>query len=824
MLISTNIPTLLNGVSQQPPTQRFPSQAQEQINGYSSVIEGLGKRPSSEFIAKLSTIAYTSQNDVLVHGINRDATERYIVMIHGPSATPVINIYGLDGSVKTVNTPDGVSYLQIADRSRQIKCVTIGDYTFVLNKSKVVAMSATLTATRNPEALFVVENGAYDTKYKISIGASSYTHTTGNTAGDADCITIATALLALIAASPPTGVTVTREGYVLHAQSTTATDFTATVSDGLGGDGLKLMKGSVQSFVDLPSIAQHNMFFKIDGIPGSPEDDYYVGFIAKNAGFGEGNWVEVVAPGVKSNLDPATMPYVLIRLSDGTFVFKKADGVQYSSYAGTDAGWALRTTGDTVTNPDPSFVGQKINDIFLFKDRLGFLANESVIMSETAEYFSFFRTTVTQIIDTDPIDIQSGFAQVSVLRSAVPLNDRLVVFSDKCQFIVQGGQVFTPTQVSMTPATRYEMTTDFSPIATGNSVFFPISRSGNVGLREFTQSEQDASIFDAQEITAAVPKYLPISCRAAVFNSMESALVLLPDVGGTELYIYKFYGTGTQRIQSSWSKFTTPGQYPLGIAQFDNYLYILYYNAGNFFIYLERMDFSPNQRDQLKSGTTYALYKTLLDSRVIETQCTVTYNSGTDQTTVVFPFAYRGVSHNIQIVSRAAAVGGGFTNYGEVFYDGVMPSNNTVVVSGKLETTAGTVAFYAGYKYEMLYEFSELSLKATRSQAQGAASVALTTGRLQVRYCTVTYANSGFFSSMVLPEYGDSSLVEWTGNDLGLNNATLGQMNISDGKFQFAVYQKSDEVRIQLRNSSFLPSFFLSAEFECIYNTRSKRV
>jgi hypothetical protein len=75
-----------------------------------------------------------------------------------------------------------------------------------------------------------------------------------------------------------------------------------------------------------------------------------------------------------------------------------------------------------------------------------------------------------------------------------------------------------------------------------------------------------------------------------------------------------------------------------------------------------------------------------------------------------------------------------------------------------------------------------------------------------------------------VPDYGDSSIAEWTGNDLGLNNAILGQMNISDGKFKFAVYQKSDEVRVRLLNDTFLPSNFLSAEFECLYSTRSKRV
>lgn len=824
MLIATNIPSLLNGISQQPPTQRFSSQAQDQVNAYSSVVEGLGKRPCTEFVAKLpdSDILSGSQ---FVHPINRDATERYIVIIAGAGAGGAIRVYGLDGTQKTVNTPDGVTYLNSTNRQQSIRCVTIGDYTFILNRETTVAMDATVSASRNPEALFVVENGVYHGTYTIKIGVKTYTHTAGGSSGDGDCITIAAALKTLIDADPPANITVTREGYVIHAQSTSSTDFNASVADGLGGIGLRLIKGSVQSFTDLPTVAQNSMYVKVEGVPGEQEDDYYVKFTAKNGGFGEGTWSETIAPGVKYKYNYTTMPHVLIRLSDGTFVFKKADGVQYSSYAGTNAGWAERYVGDDITNPLPSFVGQRINDIFLFKDRLGFLANESVIMSETAEYFQFWRTTVSQIIDSDPIDIQSGFPQVSILRAAVPISDRLVVFSDKAQFIVQGGQVFTPTTVSMTPATRYEMISDVAPISTGKSVFFPILRSGNMGIREFQQSEQDPGLFDAPELTASVPKYLTTPIWQMAFNSMESVLIVLPKYTSQQdsdngFFVYKFFGSGSQRIQSSWSRFGFGKMFPIGVAFFDNYLYIIHFDNLDYSLHLVRMDFSPNQKDQAKSGTAFAAYKTLLDDRADETKCTVTYNAGTDQTTVIVPHSYRA-SGIMQIVSRMATVGATQTSYGEVFYEGLVPSNKTIVINGKLETTPGTVAFYAGYKYTMLYEFSEVTLKAPR---QSGGQELLSTGRLQLRYCTVQYANSGFFEAKVIPEYGDQTSAEWTGNDLGLNNAILGQMNISDGKFKFTVYQKSDEVRVQLLNDSFLPSNFLSAEFECLYSTRSKRV
>ena len=52
-IVNNAIPNLINGVSQQPETLRLSSQATDQENGYSSVVEGLRKRPPTEFVKKI---------------------------------------------------------------------------------------------------------------------------------------------------------------------------------------------------------------------------------------------------------------------------------------------------------------------------------------------------------------------------------------------------------------------------------------------------------------------------------------------------------------------------------------------------------------------------------------------------------------------------------------------------------------------------------------------------------------------------------------------------------------------------------------------------
>ena len=52
-LVSKNIPNLINGVSQQPPSLRLGTQGEAQENGLSDVVDGLKKRPPTEFLKKL---------------------------------------------------------------------------------------------------------------------------------------------------------------------------------------------------------------------------------------------------------------------------------------------------------------------------------------------------------------------------------------------------------------------------------------------------------------------------------------------------------------------------------------------------------------------------------------------------------------------------------------------------------------------------------------------------------------------------------------------------------------------------------------------------
>lgn len=133
-LTTRTIPALTNGISLQPPILRSADQSDDEVNTWADLAIGLGRRPPTQFVADLGI---TGIEDAFIHHINRDASERYIVVI----ADGAVRVFDQEtGEEKTVATPYGTDYL--AGTATAFKAVTVADYTFIVNSSVTVAMGA----------------------------------------------------------------------------------------------------------------------------------------------------------------------------------------------------------------------------------------------------------------------------------------------------------------------------------------------------------------------------------------------------------------------------------------------------------------------------------------------------------------------------------------------------------------------------------------------------------------------------------------------------------------------------------------------------------
>ena len=330
-------------------------------------------------------------------------------------------------------------------------------------------------------------------------------------------------------------MTFTRYGSVIHIQSTNSTDFTVEVGDSHGGDHLLVFKDETLDFKKLPLEAPNNYVIKVVGDNQKAQDDYYVKYT-------DGVWKETVKPNVLLNLDASTMPHKLVKGSDGNFTF-------------SEASYANRKVGDDDTNPYPSFIGYTLSDIFFHKNRLGVLADENVIFSRAGEFtdFDFFRKSTLTIVDSDPIDVAVSSNKVSILKHAIPFNEALLLFSDLTQFKLTGDPLLTPETVNIANTTEFEASLRAKPAQAGKYVYFASKRGAWSGMWEyFVDTDTDTN--DASEITAHVPEYLDGEVKSIQASSNEDMLIVQTDNDPKALYVYRYYWSGREKLQASWSR------------------------------------------------------------------------------------------------------------------------------------------------------------------------------------------------------------------------------------------------------------------------------
>lgn len=132
------ITSLLNGVSQEAPSLRLPSQCEAQVNGYSSLSDGLVKRPAAQHLSKLSGTAHATAH---VTTLNYSSTEQFIVVIIPGD----LFVYDTAGVSKTVTFPHGKTYLASMS-STDCATAAVEDETYIINKTFTVTMDGVTNA------------------------------------------------------------------------------------------------------------------------------------------------------------------------------------------------------------------------------------------------------------------------------------------------------------------------------------------------------------------------------------------------------------------------------------------------------------------------------------------------------------------------------------------------------------------------------------------------------------------------------------------------------------------------------------------------------
>lgn len=587
---------------------------------------------------------------------------------------------------------------------------------------------------------------------------------------------------------------------------------------------ITVINGEVNSPTLLPTQCKDGYVVKIAN-SFVEEDDYYVKFVSKIPSTnGAGVWEETVAPGILTRFDYTTMPHQIRRLSDGTF--------EVSPIV-----WATRDVGDDVTNPKPSFVGNRINKTMFFRNRFVFLSGESIVMSRPNEYFNIWANTAQTLTDGDPIDVLAASTFPSTLFDGISTSAGLLVFSANQQFLVvtDTTDIFSPRTVMVKNVGQYKYNTKVRPVQMGQTVGF--LNDAGYRSRYFELIPSRDYDYDAFETSKPVDQLIPSGLNL-IADSKDDNIVALAykqstagtvaegaenptltfDDGARFVWMYRYFKQGERRIQSSWFKWKLSGNILYHAIMDDKYYAVLAIATGDtttpYVVTLQSFDLRIDRQSYLVQVTGDDMreydYQVHMDNYTMIIPSQMTYDAVADETTWRLPLGFNGpetvVAYELELQADEGYNASG--RYTEL---------TTEYVSNGIEATAPgdwtDSHVICGYNFEFKVQFPTLFV--TKKSNQVIESD--TSASLVLHRCKFNFDSTGVCDFTVERKGRDpyTVLIESTFEDGYIADHPAVETNI---EHTIPIYDKNTNVDIYLTSKYPTPTNLVSMSWEGDYN------
>lgn len=792
-LISQSIKNLKGGISQQPDILRYPDQGSRQVNGWSSETEGLQKRPPLVFLKTLGNNGALGQAPY-IHLINRDEREQYYAVFTGSG----IRVFDLAGNEKQVRYPNGSNYIKTANPRNDLRMVTVADYTFIVNRNVVVQKNTKSVNLPNynskQDGLINIRGGQYGRELIVNINdkdVAKYKIPDGSKpehVNNTDAQWLAEELAKQMRTNLSGWTVSVGQGFI-HVTAPSGQQINSfTTKDGYADQLINPVTHYAQSFSKLPPNAPNGYMVKIVGDASKSADQYYVKYDAERK-----VWVETLGWNTENQVLWETMPHALVRAADGNFDFKWLE-------------WSPKSCGDVDTNPWPSFVGSSINDVFFFRNRLGLLSGENIILSRTAKYFNFYPASIANLSDDDPIDVAVSTNRIAILKYAVPFSEELLIWSDEAQFVLTASGTLTSKSVELNLTTQFDVQDQARPYGIGRNVYFASPRSSYTSIHRYYAVQDVSSVKNAEDITSHVPNYIPNGVFSICGSGTENFCSVLSHGDPSKIFMYKFLYLNEELRQQSWSHWDFGENVQvLACQSINSDMYVILRNEFNTF--LAKISFTKNAID-LRGEP----YRAFMDMKIRYMIPSGTYNDDTFTTSIHIPTIYganfgRGKITVLEPDGKIA-----------VFEQPTAGWNSDpwLRLNGNLE---GREVFI-GFNINFVYEFSKFLIKQT---ADDGSTSTEDIGRLQLRRAWVNYEESGTFDIYV---ENQSSNWKYTmaGARLGSNTLRAGRLNLGTGQYRFPVVGNAKFNTVSILSDETTPLNIIGCGWEGNYLRRSSGI
>jgi hypothetical protein len=580
-----------------------------------------------------------------------------------------------------------------------------------------------------------------------------------------------------------TTITVTSNSHGLSNGDTIIADFTS----GAGTDG----------FYTVANVAT-NTFEVTDSASGTISSGTAMIYTPNR--YGEGVWEECPAPNLDIKFDVDTMPLQLKRVLPGTFSINGGGATSYANgaFRFEYPPWDDRAVGDDLTNPKPSFVDNQINKIFFFRNRIGLLSGENVILSRVNDFYNFWAKTAFTIANADPIDLQSTSTYPTDLFDAIEVNAGLLMFSASQQFLLKTDEAqLTPETAIVSYLSSYAFNEKTKPFNMGTTAGWLNSTAKRTRFHEMAGIQRNGEP-QVLEQTKIISKLFPDDITL-VAESTENSMVLFGSKDKNEVWGYKYYTQGEQRIQSAWFRWELPGTVTFHCTMDDVYYAIL--KNGSTYT-LQSFDIKK-ATDTLMVGTAPTEYLIHLDTKKEISSGSLTYNATTNKTSMTKPTGYDNSGQLAVFCKTAGNNVGRFSkatvNGGNIEWEGDWSSLDIIL----------------GYLYEFEVELPTIYV----TQSTGEQIRSETRGSLIVHRLNFSFGSVGLIDVTLKrkgrPDYNKTyESIEW---DSYLAN-TLG---VADEYIHtIPVYERNTNLSVHLNSTHPSPAIVNSMTWEGDYNPK----
>ena len=523
----------------------------------------------------------------------------------------------------------------------------------------------------------------------------------------------------------------------------------------------------------------------------------YYRIISKNieeGGLGRPFTQKIRTPDAHGVLDSGRMPVRLSLKSSNSFAFE-------------DINWDERTAGDKKTNPGPAIFTKddgtlrqiEINSMAFYRGRLFFSAADTLFASRIADIDNFFLEDPSNIVASDPIDLQASSNKYSRINAMVPFSDYLFINTDSdTQFELMGSEnTITPFTAELAPTAFYSTAPLIDPILMGSQIFFFSPKRMYIYFSTAT-----ASLSTATEVSAHCPDYLPENFGSVTVAGSRDTILFVDEDNKNEIFVYTNRYSAERVVQNSFHKWVLNKNDKINtLTFFDDRVYAVVEKPnglGKKILYLERISMAEEDYTKPRIDHRYlhliTFSNTVYDTTTDTTQFSLPYLA--PDTNQVILWEGWGEEQFVQLPTVSVTI------------DSVSQQTN-VTVQGNYATIDNKI--YFGESYLMNVELSPLFYRDQNNN--------IINGILNLKSMSIRHSNTGNYRIEVKRRNRSPITTTFNINQVDQFGQTLGSLSTYEveGELTTKILGFADETQIFIKSDYPTPVNISNMEIKAMF-------